>query len=299
MNRFDGIVAIFYNPITQVDPREWNSIREFNGPYHPLAGEYRCDDPAVLRRQLHWIRRAGVDVIVYDVYGFRTWNITDLPKDRTLPLLINELSNQDNESRKLKLVIWLERWDSNPPLEDYRYGLEYVQRHLAHHDFYYRHHGKPLVLTYLNGENAVVDTVEKENTFFTTRRVRAGRTGDWSYIQGLPQTPHREWMPVSPGFDDYMERAYRDKYVNHKEIDLTAIWAHAPKVTGQRDDGRFLEKQMIEARKANPEILFISGWNDWQCSMQIEPAVEYGFQYVDLAAHLLGRDTETAPYRDE
>ena len=30
---------------------------------------------------------------------------------------------------------------------------------------------------------------------------------------------------------------------------------------------------------------------------RIEPAVEYGYRYVDLAASLLGRSAETAPYR--
>ena len=49
--------------------------------------------------------------------------------------------------------------------------------------------------------------------------------------------------------------------------------------------------------QGDPEIIFISGWNDWQYGCQIEPAVEYGFKYVDLAAQVLGREAETAPYR--
>jgi hypothetical protein len=44
-------------------------------------------------------------------------------------------------------------------------------------------------------------------------------------------------------------------------------------------------------------MIFISGFNDWACCMQIEPAKEYGFLYLDLAARLLGRQTETLPYR--
>ena len=47
----------------------------------------------------------------------------------------------------------------------------------------------------------------------------------------------------------------------------------------------------------NPDVLFVSGWNDWAYCLQIEPAVEYGFQYVDLLARLLGRETETLSYR--
>jgi hypothetical protein len=45
-NRFNGTVAIFYNPISQIDSREWDSIKEFDGPYHPLIGNYRRAAPA-------------------------------------------------------------------------------------------------------------------------------------------------------------------------------------------------------------------------------------------------------------
>jgi hypothetical protein len=296
-NRFNGTVAVFYNPSTQIDTREWDSIREFNGPYHPIIPDYRCDDVALLRKHLHWIRRAGIDVIVYDIYGFRTWDITDLPKDKTLPLLVKELANQSKESRKLQLVIWLEKWASDPTIEQYRYGLNYVREHLADKPFYYRYKGHPLALTYLNGGNETISAVEKENTRFTMRRVRPFKTDVWSYVEDYPQTLNREWMPANPGFDGFLEDAYMAKYVNKKELDLESIRKLGKIAAARREDGRLFERQLLRAREVNPEIIFISGWNDWQCCLQIEPAVEYGFKYIDTAARLLGRETETLPYR--
>jgi hypothetical protein len=295
-NRFNGTVAIFYNPITQVDSREWDSIKEFNGPYHPLIGDYKCDDPAVLRKQLHWIRRAGVDVIVYDIYGFKTWNILDIPKDKTLPLLINELANQDNESRKLKLVIWLEKWFVHPTLEEYQFGMKCVRENLASRDFYHHFKGAPLVLAYNPGKE--YDQIVKENPSIRLERVNPFKTDDWSYVENYPQTLNREWMPVNPGFDGYLEEAYTKKYVkNVKDMDVDAVRRHGPKAAALREDGRFFERQLLRAREGSPEFIFISGWNDWQCCLQIEPAVEYEFKYVDLAARLLGRSSETLPYR--
>ena len=296
-NRFNGTVAVFYNPITQVDSREWDSINEFNGPYHTILPGYRCDDAAVLRKQLHWMRRAGIDVIVYDIYGFGAWNITDLPKDKTLPLLVKELSHQEDEPRTLQLIIWLEKWFSNPTVEQYRYGLDYVRENLANCAFYYRYKANPLVLTYLNGDNSAIDTVEKEYPFFTLRRVRPFRTEVWSYIEEYPQTLNREWMPASPGFDGYMETAYREKFMEKKDINLEAIRQHGRMTAARREGGRLFERQLLRAREGNPDIIFISGWNDWQCCMQIEPAAEYEFTYIDMAARLLGRETETLPYR--
>lgn len=297
-NRYNGTVAIFYNPITQIDSREWDSIKAFNGPYHPLMGDYKCDDLAVLRKQLHWIRRAGVDVIVYDVYGFKTWSITDLPKDKTLPLLINELSNQEKESRKLQLVIWLEKWFSNPTVEQYQFGLDYVRKNLADQDFYCRYRGAPLVLLYENGKNEAFDITVEANPSFRLQRVRPFKTDRWSYVEDYPQTLNREWMPVNPGFDGFLERAYTKKYVEHvTDMNVDAIRRHGPQAAALREDGLLFERQLLRAREGNPEIIFISGWNDWQCCLQIEPAVEYEFKYVDTAARLLGRSTETLPYR--
>jgi hypothetical protein len=239
-----------------------------------------------------------VDVIVYDVYGFRTWNITDLPKDRTLPLLMQELSSQQNESRKLELVIWLEKWNTNPSLEEYRFGLNHVREKLADCDYYPRYKGKPLVLTYLNGENDVIETIEKEyGDMFTMRRIKPFKTDVWSYVETHPQTANCEWMPVNPGFDQFLEEAYMEKYVAGKPIDVAAFRQRGIAAAALREDGGFFQRQLLRAREIDPEFIFISGWNDWQCCLQIEPAVEYEFQYVDLAAGLFGREPETQAYR--
>ena len=62
------------------------------------------------QNSLHWIRRAGVDAIVYDVFPFGKWRITDLEKDRVLPWLMGappresaeEVLRHDNAWRSLR-----------------------------------------------------------------------------------------------------------------------------------------------------------------------------------------------------
>ena len=296
--RFNGTVAVFFTAHYQVTTRDWDNIREFNGPHHPLAGPYRSDDPVVLTRQLHEMRRAGIDAIVYDCYGFREWTLTDMPKDRTLAMLADSLDHQSNETRKLKLIIWLEKYMYNPTLEEYRFALDYVRKHLAGREFYVAWQGRPLVLTYHNGDNQAIDEVEWENDFFTLRRVRPYQSDVWSYINHYPQRLSREWMVASPGFDPYLENAYIETHVKKEpNVDLDALRRDTRKHAADREDGAYFRKQLLRAREGDPAFLFLSGWNDWQYASQIEPAVEYGFQYVDMAARLLGRQAETAPYR--
>jgi len=295
--RYDGTVAVWFTSHYQVDTRDWDNIEEFGGPYHPRDGYYRSDDPSILKRQLHDMRRAGIDAIVYDVFSTGKWDLTDLPKDKVLPLLVKALSEQKAESRKLQLIIWLEKYLDNPTVEQYEYALKYVREHLAERDFYYRFNGKPLVVVFLNGRNDAINEIECSTSDIEIRRIRPYYSDVWCYVDFYPQLINKEWTVVSPGFDDYMENAYIARHVKKDDsADLEEI--HRRRLFADREEGAFFERQMLRARQVDPAIIFISGWNDWQYGNQIEPSVEYGYTYVDLAARLLGRSKETEPYRD-
>jgi hypothetical protein len=66
-----------------------------------------------------------------------------------------------------------------------------------------------------------------------------------------------------------------------------------------RENGVYYQKQLRWAKKHDPDIIFVSAWNDWQYGNHIEPAVEYQFQYLDLTAKVLGRWKETEAYRKD
>jgi len=297
--RFEGTVAIFYEASKQVITREWDNIEQFNGPYHPLLGYYNYATKDTLTQHLRWIRRAGVDVIVYDVFALDKWRITDIEEDRVLRWLLEALENQQDEERKLKLVIYLEGYLTLPTLDEYRFGLKYIREHMAEKPYYFRFHGRPLALLY-HCTDEMLHKVQLENEYFAVRRIQPFRKKSWSYIQHWPQKLNREWMPVSPGIDSFMEDCYLKQTKRKKKLDLSEISEMRKNIRAdEREDGAYFRKQFLRAREVNPEIIFISGWNDWQFGSQIEPAKEYKFKYVDLAAQMLGRWDETASYRDD
>jgi hypothetical protein len=299
ITRYSGTVAVWFSGHYQLDPRDWNNIKEFNGEYHPLHGYYRSDDPGVLTQQLQYMRRTGIDAIVYDVFPVTEWKPTDFAKDRVLAMLMDALANQGNESRPLQLFIYLEHYTANPTLEEYEFALDYIREHMSETSYYYRYHGKPLVVCYLNGDAPAMDDIEKcgEYTdYFELRRIRPFRTGDWSYIEPYPQTERKDWMCASPGYDSYLEDAYLTRYVrNDKETSLDDVRQRGARA--ERDEGRYYLDQLNLAKQVDPEIILVSTWNDWQFANQIEPAEEYGFLYVDMTAKALGRWQETALYR--
>lgn len=62
-----------------------------------------------------------------------------------------------------------------------------------------------------------------------------------------------------------------------------------PIIKYEWNDGKFYQKQLARAAEANPEIIFIASWNDWQFKNQIEPSKEYVYKYIDMTAEILGR----------
>lgn len=294
--RYNGTVAVWYTSHSRKDPRDWNNIEEFDGKYHPLKGYYKSDNIDTLREQLHEMRRAGIDLIIYDCYATANCHIEELPEDKTLQLLINELSNQECESRKLKLCIWLEKYALVPSIEQYDFALKYVRENLSFRDFYFHYDGKPLIVTYLGAISPAIDETEWKNDYFTLRRIRPYASDVWSYIEYYPQMLRKGWMSAAPAFDSYLEDAYMHKYFyKTPNPDFEEIRKKAAKV--DRENGEYYRKQLLWAKKADPKIIFVSGWNDWQYGNHIEPAIEYGYQYVDLTAEVLGRKEETEAYR--
>jgi hypothetical protein len=297
-NPFQGAVAVWYGShLETTGIHDWVPIKKWNGPFHPLLGNYRTGNRKVLRQHLKWMRRAGIDVIFYDAVRVEPeQNLFGLPKQKTLKLLMEELSHQEQESRKLKLVVWLERWNSNPSAEEYRFALDFIQKNLAAKDYYFQFEGKPLVVRYFNAPAPDFSLIDQQyQQFFTLRRITPEEgTKDWTYFGPLGS---EEEMTINPGADGYLEGAFIKEHVEGKSVDTAALRKHGETAGDNRADGKTFENQLLKARQVDPKLIFISGWNDWAWCLQIEPAKEYEFKYLDISARLLGRTSETAPYR--
>ena len=85
-NRFQGSVAVWYGShLETTGIHDWEPIKKWNGPFHPLLGDYKTGSRKVIRKHLQWLRRAGVDVIFYDAVRVEPeQTLFDLPKQKTL-----------------------------------------------------------------------------------------------------------------------------------------------------------------------------------------------------------------------
>jgi hypothetical protein len=169
--------------------------------------------------------------------------------------------------------MWLEEYASTPSPEEYAYAFAYIRKHIANQEFYFHYKGKPLVVSYNSALGDLDDTLEEYRAEFAIRYIRASESDFWSYIEHFPQQVRKGWMCASPGMDSYLEDAYILRHIKHDALrPLKEILARAQRMP--RQSGATFVQQLQWVREKDPEIIFVSGWNDWQYGCQIEPAVE-------------------------
>jgi len=311
-----SIAAAWFTMHYAYNQRDFKLIEKYGNPYHPILGYYDNSDPEIMKTQLKWIRRSGIDVVLCSGYGCYGKKPPDLINDKTLKLFMKMLENQDNDKRKLYFSIDLESYASTPTLEEFRVSLDFIKREVAGHPYYFNHKGKHFVMLYVNDViPEIISTIKKEFLNFNFQIVSGEKIDDSysSYIEKYPQTIRDDWMPASPGFDSSLEEIYlRDMYLEtddetkkkhirryFNDINSTIEQIRAnPNHKEDNKNGQTYRKQLSWAYKNKPEIIFISGWNDWQFGNQIEPAKEYGFMYVDMTAEILEKTDEASFYKD-
>jgi Glycosyltransferase WbsX len=60
-----------------------------------------------------------------------------------------------------------------------------------------------------------------------------------------------------------------------------------------RDGVAYLAKELKWALDNQPDLIFLSSWNDWAFGNTIEPSDEYGFQCLDLIHEMLTISSST------
>ena len=96
-----------------------------------------------------------------------------------------------------------------------------------------------------------------EHTYMTTARVVR-------YYPLLTGSLPKIWVTtVQPGFDDHLIPGRRNPVLN-------------------RNNGSLYKEVFNSALKSEPDLVFITSWNEWWENTQIEPGVGYGNTYLEI-----------------
>ncbi len=244
----------------------------------PLFGYYRDTDPYVIRKHAAMLSAAGVDFIAFD-----NTNGAGTKKEAYMPLL-EGLRLAKLDGIKVPQIVFLMNFWVNKTTE---YMLRSVYQDLykpgLYSDLWFRVDGKPLVLAKPDsipkkGVNAR-DTkfLNEIRDFFTFRQPQPGyKTGpqtpdEWGWLESAPQ--HKfgerpdgsfEQMTVGVAQNQNPERA-----CTHFNAPNTFGRSYTSK-TGNSlltEDsylyGYNFQEQWDNAHEADPDHVFVTGWNEW------------------------------------
>ncbi|MCX6913462.1 MAG: autotransporter-associated beta strand repeat-containing protein [Verrucomicrobia bacterium] len=266
----------------------------------PEFGYYHPSDPWVLRRHIAMLTQAGVDVLILDNSNARTY-------DSEVTALCDTIRQMRNEGFQTNLkFVFLTRANS-PATITHDYNTLYAPGRYSELWFYWQ--GKPLILGYPSGvDNNETPVTATISNFFTWRQSWAWEGGydKMAWIDSTtPQrfgyhdaSDHPESAPVTCG--GWATANIGRSYTNRAQPAYDSQHLSAARTEAK---GLFFAEQMNYGVKLDPDLLFITGWNEWvtgawksdtagAVSLLGQPCPSNGFYFVDQYTAQYSRDIE-------
>jgi len=278
--------------------------RDISSVFYPLIGPYDSNDPDVIEYHVLSAKAAGINGFVIDWY---------LPESIT-DISMRELSRIAAKYRFEFAACYEEKAAfpgyRNPvtradavklAVDDFSYILDQY----GSKESYLKIGGKPAVFMFVGygefcGQSAVFNYMELAEV---REKVK---NQDWIlFRQNLDPV---FWKSARGSFEWVGDDAYHEWFINtaremksKQKLDWTVLgvspgfdssgvssWGHDHKII-PREDGKYYTRQWERAVQANPDMVQIITWNDFQEGSVIEPTFEFGNQYLDLTEQMVER----------
>ena len=220
----------------------------------PEAGYYKATDPWVIRRNASMLVDAGVDFLYFDVSNAITYNTQ-------FTALATEYQQIRAEGGKTPQFVFLTRSSSPATLQNL---YDTIYSNNLYSDLWFEWDGKPLILGYPDQDGNSL--AQPARDFFTFRQSWAWDAGykKWQWLDSSPQDfgwDSLPWIPEQIPAAVASHPANVNIGTSHSNgvqppIDQYGLTA----TTGQ---GLHLAEQLAHALAVDPEVLMVTGWNEW------------------------------------
>ncbi len=264
------------------DHPAWPESQGISGAYYwgePLFGYYHSRDYWVYRRHAEMLSAAGVDFLLFD------WSNGQVVMWNSLEVLLDAFLDAKKEGVDIPELSALGPWGGGERFCQAVY-LSIINEE-AYADIWYQLDGKYLLMTPSPESNFVPGEDFSENDImedildkFTFRGNGYRDSGDeviannWNWLQNYPQTKWNktadgrvECVPVGTAINHSYEYEYDDNGVFSDPYTKGRGYSEAfgddirPEA---KNTGYFFREQISRALAADPAIVVIDGWNEWQ-----------------------------------
>lgn len=265
------------------DKQDANGKREIASFYYPLIGPYASSDATVLNYHALLMKYSGVDGIMIDWYGTQDKNNYPQIKHNTEEL-VKAIERVELNFSIVYEDATLSGLDDSDKQTQAQADLKYLGNNFFKSKYYTKIENQPLLMIFgpqqitspeswksifsnsgvstsfivLNGFSSKVNNTEIQNAI-----------GEFLWVNPKPDYSNSSNYTcyiggAMPGFHDYYQAGgWGDGYPTYDS-----------------EDGTLFNRQLDSAQKADLEYLQISTWNDFGEGTNIEPTLEYGYQYL-------------------
>ena len=272
----------------------------------PLLGYYKTTDPWVLRKHAEMLADAGVDAVFFDcTNGSLTW------EDSYEALMKTWDQAQKDGVNVPKIAFMLPFGPAPHSLVSLRQLYKDVYKPGRYENLWFVWKGKPCIMAY--PDNLTDSPKDKAiAVFFTFRPPQAGyytdgpiatRYDEWSWLQIYPQHGFAkkadgtfEQISVGVAQNTSPDKKGRCGAFNVKDAygrNFSVLKGFDPRVDGYLYGWNFQE-QWNRALELDPELVFVTGWNEYIAGMHT-PADGWNgfpFSFVDQYNWNCSRDIE-------
>ncbi len=258
------------------------------GPYHwgkPLYGYYRNADPYVLRKHVMMLAAAGVDFIAFDCSNC-SWHAK-----RGHFALFEAFRQAKLDGINVPKVTFIMNWNANPNTE---YMLRAMYQDIfkpgLYSDLWFMYEGKPVMMAFGDsipekGFNDLdTEFLNEMREFFTFRPCHAGYFSgpyegtnftEWAWCQAVPLNKFGEredgtfeQTAVSVALNANTKPGKPTTYTFFNDTDTfgrsyTTKDGNSRLTEDSYKYGYNFQEQWDNALELDPDIVFVTGWNEW------------------------------------
>jgi hypothetical protein len=236
----------------------WGPIGHYHHFAEPLFGYYRSTDEWVYRKHAELLADAGVDAIIFDCSNAYTYRDSYFA-------LCRAFDQARKDGVAVPRIAFLCRFGPYPEEVEEIYNDLYQPGLYPELWFYWK--GKPLILAYPEGTSAEI------RQFFTFRPPMPtyfdppSRNDQWGWLQCYPQHPfggtatQPEQMPVGVAMNAVSNTL--SAFSHPQSMGRSYHRGHTDPRPHAYRYGLNFQEQWDSALAADPELIIITGWNEW------------------------------------
>ncbi len=250
----------------------WGPVHAYHFWGEPLFGYYRSDDPWVLRRHAALLSDAGVDFVVFDT--------TNAVIYEDVVLRLCEVFEQQRQlGEHVPQIVFMVNTRAGQTAEKI---YELLYKPGRYRQLWFRWQGKPLLLC------DPAQASKEVSDFFTLRKAHwpfdlVNTHNAWHWEATYPQVYSYDQDPSRP--EQVSVSVGQNLHQKTGRVEMMSTgWARGRSFHGGRVDSRLnayqyglnFEEQWRRALELDPNVVFITGWNEWiamQLNQKEGPAV--------------------------